>query len=62
MEPKLGDFGLAREGPDVGKSLVEVSKIQGTRPYLPHEYLRSKELSTKVDVYSYGVVSKHSNS
>ncbi|XP_015592030.1 serine/threonine-protein kinase pelle isoform X2 [Cephus cinctus] len=54
MEPKLGDFGLAREGHEHEDVLV--SRIQGTRPYLPDEYLREKMLSTKIDTYSYGIV------
>ncbi|KAK7078657.1 Interleukin-1 receptor-associated kinase 1 [Halocaridina rubra] len=55
MEPKLGDFGLAREGKSQLTSL-KVSRVHGTKPYLPADYLRSKKLSVKVDTYSYGVV------
>lgn len=33
-----------------------MSKIQGTRPYLPNDFLITKILSTKVDTYSYGIV------
>jgi interleukin-1 receptor-associated kinase 1 len=33
-----------------------VSKIQGTRPYLPEEYIFGRCLSTKIDTYSYGIV------
>jgi len=40
----------------VGASYVKVSRVHGTRPYLPDEYLRSKKLSTKVDTYSFGIV------
>ncbi|XP_076344315.1 uncharacterized protein LOC143244108 isoform X2 [Tachypleus tridentatus] len=56
MEPKIGDFGLTREGPSGGDTHVKVSKVHGTQVYLPPEYLRSSQLSTKVDVYSYGIV------
>lgn len=35
---------------------VTVSSVHGTVAYLPPEYLRSKILSTAVDVYSYGIV------
>lgn len=55
----MGDFGLAREmtGPaSSNASYVKVSRVHGTRPYLPDEYLRSKKLSTKVDTYSFGIV------
>ncbi|XP_057332944.1 pelle-like serine/threonine-protein kinase pik-1 [Microplitis mediator] len=54
FEPRIGDFGLAREGPL--KDFMKVSKVHGTRPYLPEEFLRGKILSTKVDTYSYGIV------
>ena len=54
FEPKIGDFGLAREGPE--EDSMKVSKIHGTRPYLPEEFLHERKLSTKVDTYSYGIV------
>lgn len=54
--PKIGDFGLAREGPLSLNASVEVSKIYGTQFYLPYEFLGAKSLSTKVDTYSYGIV------
>lgn len=57
FEAKIGDFGLAREMPTANdKSYVKVSRVHGTRPYLPDEYLRSKKLSTKVDTYSFGIM------
>lgn len=56
LEPKIGDFGLTRYGPEADKSMVVVSHVHGTRYYLPHEYLKSRQLSTKVDIYSYGIV------
>ncbi|KAL0860918.1 hypothetical protein ABMA27_009450 [Loxostege sticticalis] len=55
--PKIGDFGLARKGPyGDNRTHFKVSKVHGTRPYLPDEYLRSGCLSPAVDVFSYGVV------
>ncbi|XP_012254645.2 pelle-like serine/threonine-protein kinase pik-1 [Athalia rosae] len=54
FEPRIGDFGLAREGPE--KNHIKVSGIRGTRPYLPNEFLHDKILSTKIDTYSYGIV------
>nr|APU52028.1 interleukin-1 receptor-associated kinase-1 [Penaeus penicillatus] len=54
-EAKLGDFGLAREGKSQVTSM-KVSRVHGTKPYLPGDYLRSKKLSVKVDTYSYGIV------
>lgn len=55
-QPKIGDFGLAREGPNALNSSMEVSRVYGTKPYLPVEFLGYKSLSTKVDTYSFGVV------
>lgn len=61
-EPKLGDFGLARQvfkGKNPQTELCThctVSSIHGTSVYLPPEYLRHKILSPAVDVYSYGIV------
>lgn len=52
--PKIGDFGLARIGSSL--SSVEVSNVFGTQPYLPKEYLLYKELTTKVDTFSFGVM------
>ncbi|RZC40930.1 serine/threonine-protein kinase pelle [Asbolus verrucosus] len=52
--PRIGDFGLAREGPQT--PYIYVSRIHGTMPYLPHEFLRGKKFSTKVDTYSFGIV------
>ncbi|XP_022123457.2 serine/threonine-protein kinase pelle [Pieris rapae] len=55
--PKIGDFGLARKGPyGEDRTHLKVSRVHGTRPYLPDEYLRSRVLSPAVDVFSYGVV------
>ena len=47
MEPKIGDFGLAREI-GVDQSKVLVSSISGTQFYLPHEYIADRQLNTKV--------------
>ncbi|XP_065226338.1 pelle-like serine/threonine-protein kinase pik-1 [Planococcus citri] len=54
--PKIGDFGLAKEGPIKDITHVEITKVQGTKPYLPHEFLRGRKLSVKVDTYGFGVV------
>lgn len=56
FEPRIGDFGLAREGPLQEYTHVKVSHVHGTRPYLPDEFLRGNKFSTKVDTYSFGVV------
>ncbi|CAD6222219.1 GSCOCT00000830001.2-RA-CDS [Cotesia congregata] len=54
FEPRIGDFGLVQEKPN--EDSPKVKKLQGTRAYLPEDFLRTKILSTKVDVYSYGIV------
>lgn len=54
--PRIGDFGLAREGPQNNYTHMKVSRVHGTRPYLPDEFLRGKQISTKVDTYSFGIV------
>lgn len=51
--PKIGDFGLVREG---AEETMKISMVCGTRPYLPVDYIRSYRLTTKIDTYSYGVV------
>lgn len=56
FEPKIGDFGLAREGPYNHYTHMKVSRVHGTRPYLPDEFLRHKKFSTKVDTHSFGIV------
>lgn len=53
--PKIGDFGLAREGNYLDAEL-KVSRVYGTPPYLPIEYILNKMLSTKVDMFSFGIV------
>lgn len=52
--PKIGDFGLARESPS--KDPVEISRVYGTRPYLPLEFISNRCLSTKIDTFSFGIV------
>lgn len=62
LEPRIGDFGLARTGPleKINKSIgFDVSHVCGTKPYLPEDFCKSKKLSTKVDTYSFGVVCIH---
>ncbi|TVU47574.1 hypothetical protein EJB05_07180 [Eragrostis curvula] len=52
---KLSDFGLAKEGPSGDKSHVS-TRVMGTQGYAAPEYLATGHLTTKSDVYSYGVV------
>ncbi|KAJ0988723.1 hypothetical protein J5N97_007079 [Dioscorea zingiberensis] len=52
---KVADFGLARLT-DVGHSSVQTRKAAGTMGYMPPEYVRYGDVSTKVDVFAFGVV------
>lgn len=54
-EPKIGDFGFTRKLM-TNDSNMKVSRVFGTRPYIPHEFAQHRQLSTKVDCFSYGIV------
>ncbi|XP_020203150.1 receptor-like kinase TMK3 [Cajanus cajan] len=51
---KVSDFGLVKHAPDSEKSVV--TKLAGTFGYLAPEYAVMGKITTKVDVFSYGVV------
>ncbi|KAK9128435.1 hypothetical protein Syun_017232 [Stephania yunnanensis] len=53
--PKLSDFGLAKDGPVGDKSYVS-TRIMGTYGYAAPEYLNTGRLTSRSDVYSFGVV------
>ncbi|KAM9786315.1 LOW QUALITY PROTEIN: interleukin-1 receptor-associated kinase 1 [Neosynchiropus ocellatus] len=60
---KLGDFGLARFSKSSSErsaskttSVGRTTTVRGTLAYLPDEYVRNQELSTALDVFSFGVV------
>ncbi|GAA0147112.1 hypothetical protein LIER_06895 [Lithospermum erythrorhizon] len=55
FNPKLSDFGLAREGPEGDRSHVSTAPV-GTYGYAAPEYVETGHLSSKSDVYSFGVV------
>ncbi|XP_075490601.1 serine/threonine-protein kinase PCRK1-like [Primulina tabacum] len=52
---KLSDFGLARQGPAAGLDQVSTSVV-GTVGYAAPEYIHTGRLTTKSDVWSFGVV------
>ncbi|KAA8549272.1 hypothetical protein F0562_000956 [Nyssa sinensis] len=52
---KLSDFGLARQGPAAGLSHVSTSVV-GTVGYAAPEYVQTGRLTSKSDVWSFGVV------
>lgn len=62
LDPKLGDFGLARlcrnpsRTPGKTSSVAQTSTVRGTLAYLPDEYLKDGQMSMEIDVYSFGVV------
>ncbi|XP_020579242.1 probable serine/threonine-protein kinase PBL19 [Phalaenopsis equestris] len=55
FNPKLSDFGLAREGPAGDKTHVSTAAV-GTYGYAAPDYIETGHLTTKSDVWSFGVV------
>ncbi|TVU23632.1 hypothetical protein EJB05_26008, partial [Eragrostis curvula] len=53
MNPKIADFGISRR---LDKSTIHDNNIAGTVGYMPPEYILEGTLSTKYDVYSFGVI------
>ncbi|XP_022007518.1 receptor-like kinase TMK3 [Helianthus annuus] len=51
---KVSDFGLVKLVPDGGKSIM--TRVAGTFGYIAPEYAVTGKLTTKVDVFSYGVI------
>ncbi|CAN8297867.1 unnamed protein product [Cochlearia groenlandica] len=51
---KLSDFGLARLGPSAGSTHVSTGVV-GTMGYAAPEYIQTGRLTSKSDVYGYGV-------
>ncbi|XP_073766160.1 interleukin-1 receptor-associated kinase 1 isoform X4 [Danio rerio] len=62
LEPKLGDFGLARlcrnpnKTPGKTSTVAQTATVRGTLAYLPEEYLKDGQLGVEIDAYSFGVV------
>ncbi|KAL2343499.1 hypothetical protein Fmac_004784 [Flemingia macrophylla] len=54
MRAKVADFGLVKHAPD-GKYSVE-TRLAGTFGYLAPEYAATGRVTTKVDIYAFGVV------
>ncbi|KAI4308029.1 hypothetical protein L6164_031148 [Bauhinia variegata] len=52
---KLSDFGLAKLGPTGEKTHVS-TRVMGTYGYCAPEYAQTGQLTTKSDIYSFGVV------
>ncbi|KAF0897400.1 hypothetical protein E2562_036936 [Oryza meyeriana var. granulata] len=54
LRAKVSDFGLVKLAKDMDKSLM--TRIAGTFGYLAPEYATTGKVTTKVDVYAYGVI------
>ncbi|KAG9140303.1 hypothetical protein Leryth_023933 [Lithospermum erythrorhizon] len=54
MHAKVADFGLVRLAPDGKASLV--TRLAGTFGYLAPEYAVTGRVTTKIDVFSFGVI------
>ncbi|KAF5188637.1 Receptor protein kinase tmk1 [Thalictrum thalictroides] len=54
MRAKVADFGLVRLAPE-GKASIE-TRLAGTFGYLAPEYAATGRVTTKVDVYAFGVI------
>ncbi|GER54546.1 protein kinase superfamily protein [Striga asiatica] len=54
FKPKLSDFGLAREGPTAGHTHVSTAVV-GTYGYAAPDYIETGHLTSKSDVWSFGV-------
>ncbi|KAJ4710137.1 putative Receptor protein kinase [Melia azedarach] len=55
MRAKVADFGLVRLAPENGKHSIE-TRLAGTFGYLAPEYAVTGRVTTKVDVFSFGVI------
>ncbi|XP_051207420.1 receptor protein kinase WSS1 [Lolium perenne] len=54
LRAKVSDFGLVKLANDTDKSMM--TKVAGTFGYLAPEYATTGKVTTKVDVYAYGVI------
>ncbi|KAG8089778.1 hypothetical protein GUJ93_ZPchr0011g27997 [Zizania palustris] len=54
LRAKVSDFGLVKLAKDTDKSLL--TRVAGTFGYLAPEYATTGKVTTKVDVYAYGVI------
>ncbi|XXG84890.1 hypothetical protein AAC387_Pa11g0099 [Persea americana] len=53
---KVADFGLSKLLDRCGIKHLNISKIRGTRGYMAPEWILNQPITSKVDVYSYGIV------
>ncbi|KAL3514440.1 hypothetical protein ACH5RR_027157 [Cinchona calisaya] len=55
-QPKVADFSLSKLLKRSGIESTNFSKIRGTRGYMAPEWIFNLPITSKVDVYSYGIV------
>ncbi|KAF4359752.1 hypothetical protein F8388_008314 [Cannabis sativa] len=55
-QPKVADFGLSKLLKRGELSSQSFSRIRGTRGYMAPEWVTNQPITSKVDVYSYGIV------
>ncbi|XP_010061710.1 putative receptor protein kinase ZmPK1 [Eucalyptus grandis] len=55
-QPKVADFGLSKLLNREGLKNTSFSSIRGTRGYMAPEWVYNMPITSKVDVYSYGIV------
>ncbi|KAF3776434.1 Calmodulin-binding receptor-like cytoplasmic kinase 3 [Nymphaea thermarum] len=56
LRAKVADFGFARAGPTNEDETHISTKVKGTAGYLDPEYVKTYRLTTKSDVFSYGIL------
>jgi len=58
LNPKISDFGLALLLPSLadGETHMNISRVAGTMGYIAPEYATYGQVSSKVDVFSFGVL------
>ncbi|XP_065846903.1 putative receptor protein kinase ZmPK1 [Euphorbia lathyris] len=56
FQPKLSDFGLSQPLKSDSHEISRLSRIRGTRGYIAPEWVFNLPITSKVDVYSYGMV------
>ncbi|CAO2828834.1 unnamed protein product [Amaranthus hypochondriacus] len=56
FHPKVADFGLSMLINQNGEGYSSFSRIRGTRGYMAPEWVTNIPITSKVDVYSYGIV------
>ncbi|XP_031504411.1 putative receptor protein kinase ZmPK1 [Nymphaea colorata] len=56
FQPKVADFGLSKLFDRAGNNTSGFSRVRGTRGYMAPEWIMNLPITSKVDVYSYGVL------